>query len=615
MDTSLRSLLVFIILLPVFTVWISTLVWVYRDAERCGKPGILVALMIGVLFWPLGLLVWLILRQDYLAETLPPAAVPPLAPPGACPQCGQAMAPGTVHGLCPACLLRQAAFESVAPGPGLAGFTPPAATELAELFPQFESLELLGRGGMGAVYKARQTSLDRFVALKILPVEADEDPAFGERFQREARALAQLSHPNIVGVHDYGQTGGFAYLVMEYVDGANLRQLQRAGRLSPREAMAIVPQICEALQFAHDHGIVHRDIKPENILIDTHGRVKIADFGLAKLLRSDSSGPALTLSRHAVGTPQYMAPEQIEKPETVDHRADIYSLGVVFYEMLTGELPIGRFAAPSGKVQIDVRLDEVVLKALEKEPALRYQQASAFKTNVETVAGVTAVASVSGTDDPPTATPSAYQQPAAHAGIAAPVAAPDQAQGANQMPSAQPKPQKRSGCWLLLAVLLVVSSLVGIALPAVSKIPVQVWWLLPLVVIAGSIAGYVWAFKRPGPRMAGLGAGFWGASVLTFAGFLAQMMHVFDRIAQKERALDAEGLASGIQAAQLTGLLAFAFFVLGAIFVSLALFKYRYRARWFHRVLVTAGILMLFAYPIGTVLGALLLFYLLSKEA
>jgi serine/threonine protein kinase len=419
MNTSLLFLLVFIILLPVLAVWVSTLVWVYRDAERCGKPGILVALLVGLLVWPVGLLVWLILRQDYLAQALPPLAVPPLLPPGNCPQCGRVLASSSTQGLCPACLLRQVAFESVAPGSGLAGFTPPAAAELAELFPQFESLELLGRGGMGAVYKARQTSLDRFVALKILPAEANEDPAFGERFQREARALAQLSHPNIVGVHDFGQAGAYAYLVMEFVDGANLRQLQRGGHLSPSEALAIVPQICEALQFAHDHGIVHRDIKPENILIDTQGRVKIADFGLAKMMRLEAGAPDLTLTRHAIGTPQYMAPEQIEKPETVDHRADIYSLGVVFYEMLTGELPIGRFSSPSQRVEVDVRLDEVVLKALEKDPSLRYQQASAFKTEVETVAGGTPAASVSGTDDP-TNQPPAYQQPAAHAGIADP---------------------------------------------------------------------------------------------------------------------------------------------------------------------------------------------------
>src|SRR5260370_36385223 len=152
---------------------------------------------------------------------------------------------------------------------------------------------------------------------------------------------------------------------MEFVDGPNLRQLERAGKLTPREALQIVPQICEALQFAHDEGIVHRDIKPENLLLDKKGRVKIADFGIAKIMGSEGEA-GITETRGAIGTPQYMAPEQVEKPETVDHRADMFSLGVVFYEMLTGELPLGKFAPPSRKVEVDVRLDDVVLRALEK---------------------------------------------------------------------------------------------------------------------------------------------------------------------------------------------------------------------------------------------------------
>ena len=146
-----------------------------------------------------------------------------------------------------------------------------------------------------------------------------------------------------------------------------------------------MPKICEALQYAHEQGIVHRDIKPENILLDKSGRVKIADFGIAKMIGDEAGQQTLTGTKEAVGTPHYMAPEQIEKPLTVDHRADIYSLGVVFYEMLTGELPLGKFQPPSAKVQIDVRLDEVVLHALEKEPERRYQQASQVRTAVETI--------------------------------------------------------------------------------------------------------------------------------------------------------------------------------------------------------------------------------------
>ena len=239
---------------------------------------------------------------------------------------------------------------------------------------------------MGAVYKARQKRLDRLVALKILPFSVSRDPAFAERFAREARALARLTHPNIVTVYDSGQTDGLFYFLMEFVDGMNLRQLLNTAKIAPKEALAIVPQICDALQYAHDKGIVHRDIKPENILLDKGGVVKIADFGLAKLVGLDTKDQTITSSRDVMGTPHYMAPEQVEHPQDVDHRADIYSLGVVFYQMLTGELPLGRFAPPSRKVQIDVRLDEVVLRALEKEPEHRYQHASDVKTQVETIA-------------------------------------------------------------------------------------------------------------------------------------------------------------------------------------------------------------------------------------
>ncbi len=262
---------------------------------------------------------------------------------------------------------------------------PPSLADIARHFPQLEILELLGTGGMGAVYKARQREIDRLVALKILPLEAGSDPGFAERFTREARALAKLSHPNIVALHEFGHVDGLHYFIMEFVDGLNLRQLEQAGRLSAREALQIIPQICEALQFAHDEGIVHRDIKPENVLLDKKGRVKIADFGLARILGHEPEDFRLTRAREVMGTPHYMAPEQVEKPQTVDHRADIYSLGVVFYEMLTGELPLGKFAPPSQKVQIDVRLDEVVMRALEKEPARRYQHASEVKTDMETI--------------------------------------------------------------------------------------------------------------------------------------------------------------------------------------------------------------------------------------
>jgi tRNA A-37 threonylcarbamoyl transferase component Bud32 len=266
------------------------------------------------------------------------------------------------------------------------GFVPPEPSVLAGQFPQLEIIELLGQGGMGAVYKARQKQLDRLVALKILPPEVGQTEAFAERFTREARSLARLSHPRIVSVYDFGHTDeGLYYFIMEFIDGTDLRRVIQSGALSADEALAIVPQICEALQFAHEEGIVHRDVKPENILLDKKGRVKIADFGLAKLLDRPAAVYTLTQAGQRMGTPHYMAPEQIEHPGQVDHRADIYSLGVVFYEMLTGELPLGRFAPPSQKVQVDVRLDKVVLHSLEKEPERRYQHASEVKSDVEVI--------------------------------------------------------------------------------------------------------------------------------------------------------------------------------------------------------------------------------------
>jgi len=300
-----------------------------------------------------------------------------------CQHCGKPMDAKSIQGLCPACLMKAGWPTSQESEPG--GFEPPAIEDVAAMFPQLEILELIGRGGMGAVYKARQPDLDRLVALKVLARKAGSDPGFSERFTREAQALARLSHPCIVGVHDFGQVGDLSYFVMEYVDGPNLREIEQAGRLDPRAALEIVPQICEALQFAHDEGVVHRDIKPENILLNQKGRVKIADFGLAKLLGQDRTNFTLTEINHVMGTPHYMAPEQVEHPQDVDHRADIYSLGVVFYEMLTGELPLGKFSPPSRIVQMDVRLDEVVLKTLEKEPQRRYQQISQVQTQVETI--------------------------------------------------------------------------------------------------------------------------------------------------------------------------------------------------------------------------------------
>lgn len=305
--------------------------------------------------------------------------------PAICPTCGDPLAADRLEGLCPRCLLRSVPTGGEDPGSTKAAESLPSLARLAPLFPQLEILELLGQGGMGAVYKARQIKLDRLVALKILPPAYGADPSFAERFIREARALARLSHPNIVTVHDFGESDGLYYLIMEYVDGVNLRKGLADGQLTAQRALSLVRDLCDALQYAHDSGVVHRDIKPENILLDRQGRIKVADFGLAKLVGSNRSSERLTATGQSMGTPHYMAPEQWEQAGSVDHRADIYSLGVVFYELLTGELPMGNFPRASEKAKVDVRVDGVVSRALEREPERRYQRMVEMKSAVEQV--------------------------------------------------------------------------------------------------------------------------------------------------------------------------------------------------------------------------------------
>jgi tRNA A-37 threonylcarbamoyl transferase component Bud32 len=337
-----------------------------------------------------------------------------------CPQCGGSLPANAAAGLCPNCLMAlNLKTETVFTDDAPAAQPPLPPEQIAPHFPQLEILECLGRGGMGVVYKVRQKTLNRFAALKLLAPERVRDAKFAERFAREAQALAALNHPNIVTIYDFGQAGGFYYLLMEFVDGLNLRQLLRARKFTPEEALAIVPPLCDALQFAHDRSIVHRDIKPENLLLDKAGRVKVADFGIAKMLGGDgraasplaadaqqSEDGAHGVARpnfeafssaitgeQTVGTPGYSAPEQSSDPQRVDSRADIYSLGVVFYEMLTGELPAQKIVPPSTKVHIDVRLDEIVLRALQNTPELRFQQASEVKTLLETIAATSPDAS------------------------------------------------------------------------------------------------------------------------------------------------------------------------------------------------------------------------------
>ncbi len=261
----------------------------------------------------------------------------------------------------------------------------PPPDELQRSFPQYEILALVGRGGMGAVYKARQKALDRLVALKLLSPEFSGDEEFTARFELEARAMARLSHPNIVTVHDFGQTAeGRLYLAMEFVDGTDLHDIIGAGEMDGPTALGIAAQICEALACAHGENIVHRDIKPTNIMLDCRGRVKVADFGLARLVEPGSEISGLTTVGNIMGTLDYMAPEQ-RRGMNVDHRADIYSLGVVLYEMLCREVPHGVFEVPSVRVGCDPRIDAIVTRALQREPERRYQRTQEMKSDIETM--------------------------------------------------------------------------------------------------------------------------------------------------------------------------------------------------------------------------------------
>ena len=249
----------------------------------------------------------------------------------------------------------------------------PELAEIERQLPGYSVTALLGRGGMGAVYHGVQHSLDREVAIKILPPDIDAaDPGFALRFEREAKAMARLSHPSIVAVHDAGETGeGLRYFIMEYVEGGDLEQLLAArGKLPLAEALRIVEAVGEALCFAHEHGIIHRDIKPSNILIDRAGRIKVADFGLARVANADLS---VTLTHSLMGSSGYLAPEAFLPGTILDARADVYSVGVLLYQMLTGQVPRGHFDPPSSIVRgLDPRIDAVIAKAMHNDREKRH---------------------------------------------------------------------------------------------------------------------------------------------------------------------------------------------------------------------------------------------------
>jgi len=272
------------------------------------------------------------------------------------------------------------------PGGGLK-WQPPTAEHLGSLLPQYEVEALVGRGAMGAVYKGRQKSLDRPVAIKILPRDAiDEDGTYPERFKNEAKVMARFTHPAIVAVYDCGETSeGQLYFVMEFVDGTDVEQLIRQHlRLEPEHALAITAHVCDALKYAHEHGVIRRDIKPSNVLVNLAGEVKVADFGLARLDEPGTSG--LTQAGKAMGTPDFVAPESLIIGSQVDGRADLYAVGVMLYNMLTGIVPRGAFKPASVIIPgIDPRFDAIATKAMQHDREDRYKSATEMRQDLDVI--------------------------------------------------------------------------------------------------------------------------------------------------------------------------------------------------------------------------------------
>jgi len=256
-----------------------------------------------------------------------------------------------------------------------------AKTERLPAIEDYEILDIIGQGGIAQIYKARQKSLGRLVAIKILFPEFTHDPEIVRRFDREAITIAALNHPNIVHVIDKGQAAGRYYFVMEYVDGTSFKEIIYDEKRPIRDKLEIIVTILKGLDYAHKNGVIHRDIKPANILIDRNGNALLADFGIAQLL--NATDPEKTKLDVVMGTLAYMSPEQRESSARVDLTTDIYAVGVMIYEILTGKRPMGKFRMPSEIIsKIPKRFDDIVARRLDENPSARYQSAVELKDDM-----------------------------------------------------------------------------------------------------------------------------------------------------------------------------------------------------------------------------------------